>query len=286
MSAPATPTLTGFSSLFPTRASKTGITVDMVRSGVLDGIPAYTKYAGQIPADLIQLAINTAEDMVERETDVYFSIRKVYCVQDQLFEPPEVSGVVMPPLDKPANWFAGQRSGAITLPKLKAKKVYSLKLLPFGQYVVPIVIPQTRIRLQRQLLQLTTGAYQGGTDAAAYGGLGFGAGFYAVDGMRIPAGLEIIYDAGLTKRELENDFSGLFSLVLMSAAITVLVLTQARIGGGTQKEALGQDSLTNTVEYAQRNVGGPLGGEIKQLAMSYQHILSVFNSYKLNYIYL
>lgn len=263
-----------------TRPLKSGLTVEQLREEVLDGIPVYNGAKG-IAERLIQRALASAEDKVEKDTDILLSPRTVHCIQDQsdpVFEEGQDDDfrIVKPPLDKPANWFAGNRFGALRLPIGPARRLHSLTLVPFGVNArrLPVPVPpdpRSPVRLERNTVRFVPNVI-GGLMA-----INSVVGAHALnDKLTIPGGVEVVYEAGLSARQLAHDGQTLITMVVLAAQIEVLTEVQARLGGGVQKEKLVQDGMGNEVELAKREGGGPLGGEIAAARRLYEwHLRSV-----------
>jgi hypothetical protein len=270
------------------RVSKVGYDLDTVVDEIMHFIPASLDPNGLVRQPWFQGFIKrmlfTAEDTVERDLDILISRRKVYCIEDQTFEPPEEDAMVLYPLDKPVNWFAGHRRGALRLPKGFVKQLYSLKLrMPYNfasntpNFDIPVSGPQKAVVLQRNTISISPAGFAGWWPGVSYAAFN--------DGVRIPSGIDVVFEAGLSKRELENDWQGIYSLILLQTALGMLVELQPQVGEGAQKETLQQDSLMNAIEYAKRDAFGALGGDIKALAKRYDTLVNSLRANQLSWIY-
>lgn len=275
-----------------TYVSGVGLTVYHIKDGILDGLPL-TQNGIDVPLWLIRDAIDTAESKVESDCDMFIWERDVHCVAE--LDDSELTvdddRAIYPPLDKPKNWFAGERWGMIQLPRGPAKKLHRVTVLPYGFLAHPIDIPVdaeserqgiSRARLDRNKVRFVPGR----------NGLLFGQRISQMiytmrDDTTIPNGMEIVYRAGLSERELRLEGAKFRTLVMLQAGIQALAMLQARLAGGIQKETLGTDGLQNTVEIAKRDQLGPLGGEIKGLKANYNDLLrSVMADDSLRYRFL
>ena len=108
--------------------------------------------------------------------------------------------IVRPALDKPRNWFAGDRQAIVKLPFRPVQKIkrVTLKLVGFG--ATSVDIPLDRIRLTNNGFSLVPGQngyiLPNNTRLMNY--------WQFNDGMRLPGGLEVVFDAGLGKRGLKQ----------------------------------------------------------------------------------
>lgn len=251
--------------------SKTGATVQEVRDWCLNGLPV--EYKGEdVPEFMIEQMIRTAENMLEKQFDILLSVRTVYCTGD--LDDSEVTDdrILLPAFNKPANWFQGNRYGIIKVTKRPLKKVHRMYVKPMGFYRDrEFDIDPRNLRIHKSSIQVVPGAT----------GLIFGqnqlpaAAIIAVDGQMIPGGIGVIYDAGLSPREVNEEYPMLKTLALIQASILTLTFVQGRVGGGLQKEAVRVDGLDNVVEVGRREKGGPLAGEIRTLKEQYQAISSL-----------
>jgi hypothetical protein len=255
------------------RPSRTGVTVKMMREEYLDGLPVYAGPAG-IPTSLIERSILAAESRVEKQTDIILSPATVYCRKDQTRPTPaEGERIIMrPALTKPANWFSGNRFGALKLPVRPLNKIKKVRLLPYGPMALPFELEDgkyVQFRPVDNFLRFLPGVtgMLFGIDAAIFTQPPYNV-------MQIPGGIEVEAEAGLSKELLEDEFDILISMTMLAAASLILTAVQARMGGGVQKEQLVQDGLSNTVEYARRDKGGPLAGEIATFEAQYDELLS------------
>jgi hypothetical protein len=228
---------------------------------------------------------------VEKDLDILIKPRMIYCVQDQTFLPPEPDGIVLPPLDIPRNWFAGDRQGAVKLPKGFPREIKKITLQPYGPYTSPLNIPVSgtnkAIRLERNLLRFVPNRFgvlglSMPWSATVWRGT---PGNFGPAGTNVPGGIEVVYEAGLTKNQIENDYYPILDMVMLAAQIGVLTQVQARIGNGAQREKLGQDGLINEIDYPKREGFGPLGGELKQMEKQYQALLHSMRAGQLSFIY-
>jgi hypothetical protein len=260
------------------KLAELGITVDRIREECVDGIPLFAAGKG-VSDDIIQRAIFSAEDRVERDLDILIRVRRVYCIQNQMFDPPDQDAVILPPLDKPSNWFAGHRRGAIRLPRNNVKQIEKITLKPFGMFSREIDIPirDNRVRLERNTVRFVPGPYA----QEAYL-----AGWMMQDGINVPGGIEIIFTAGLTKREIEQDWYPVLSMVTIGAQMEIYTGLQPRIGAGLQEERLVQDALSNDIKYADKRDGGALGGELKRLELQYNRYRDTLRAGKLSFVYI
>jgi hypothetical protein len=276
------------------RPIKSGLTVKDLREEVLDGIPIFNGGKGILPRTM-ERALASAEDEVEKDIDMLFGKRTVYCIQDQS-QPEFAEGVkddyriIRPALDKPRNWFAGDRHGAIRLPLGPAKKVLSVHLTyPFGASQ-RFPVDSRSFRLERNSIRFVPMQYGGISGATA--GLIF-PGQFTYSNQSIPGGVEVIYETGLNRREMDQDWQEIPSMVLMLAAAKVLALTQPRIGGtgadGSAgsgpviKETQTTDNITNSIEFADRSKLGAYGGEITTLMNQYKSSMGRVNSRKITF---
>jgi hypothetical protein len=278
------------------RIRKTSLNVQVLRAELMSGLPLSI---GAVTDQQINRWLNAAEDQVERDLDMFISPRTVYCVHDQYATPESntpyyISG----PLDKPRNWFAGNRHGALKLPRGMGKKITSIKFLPTTGLVVPLIInlndenmnnPFRRIiRLKNSFVRFVDNWWRPMSGPMFNGYSGLGGWFFPFsqyDNMSIPGGIEIVYEAGLTPYQLENDFAGIEAMVLIQAQIAMLISLQYRTGRGAQAETLVEDALQNKLEYAKRDGFGPYGGEIKALKDRYKDLLAAFRT-EFNWIWL
>lgn len=245
------------------------VSVAEVREAVLSGIPLlYTQQGLGVTDALIADNIAAAQNKVGLDLDTLIGPREVRCIADQSDpEDPSDDAIIMPPLDKPRNWFAGDRWGSLKLPVLPAKKILSVTIKPYGWNASPIEIPANRVRLDNGNLRFVPGP------------MGYLLPFsYAVpamqlnDGSMLPGALEIVYVAGLTARDLLNK-PIIKTLIMLEAAILTLTMVQGRIGGGIAEESVGFDGLTNSVKLGRIDLLGPLGGLLKAYKASYAELL-------------
>lgn|GEM_PF-5339012 len=254
--------------------SRVGITVEDVRSVVLEGLPLFDRQGQPVSSAFIQLAIDAAEEKVSLDLDVLIGVREVRCIHDQTDpDDDDDDAIILPPFQKPRNWFAGDRWGDLPLPKLPAKRVKRVTLFPYGFTTTPIEVPvqgpNSRARLNRKSVQFVPGMYGmlfPPTSAGLLPAMQF------ADGQSIPGAIEVVYDAGLSARDLRQ-MPLLKMMILHMAGIMTLGLVQIRIGNGLQKEAGSLDGMMNAVELAKRDSAGPLGGEIRRLEKTYQELL-------------
>lgn len=258
--------------------SGVGLTVFHIKDGILDGLPL-TQNGLDVPLWLIRESIDAAESKVEADCDMFIWERDIYCVSELDDSELDISDdrTIFGALDKPKNWFAGQRWGMIQLPRGPAKKLHRVTVLPYGFLTQPIDIPvkdederlgDSRARLDKNKVRFVPGR----------NGLLFGQRLSQLiytlrDHETIPNGIEIVYRAGLSERELRLEGAKFRTLVMLQAGILALTALQARVGGGVQKESLQTDGLHNTVEVGKRDSAGPLGGEIKGLRKAYDDLL-------------
>lgn len=245
------------------------VSVAEVRETVLSGIPLlYTQQGLGVSDALIQGNIAAAQNKVGLDLDVLIGPHEIRCITDQSDpEDPLDDAIIMPPLDKPKNWFAGDRWGALKLPVLPAKKILVVTIKPYGWNTRPIPIPVDRIRLENGLLRFVPGP------------LGYLLPFSGAvpimqlnDGSTLPGALEVIYTAGLTARDLANK-PIIKTLIMLEAAILTLTMVQGRIGGGIAEESVGFDGLSNSVRLGRIDILGPLGGLIKAYKANYEELL-------------
>lgn len=262
------------------RPKKSHVTVDMVRQHVLDGIPVYLS-GEAIPDHMIQFNIWSAEDQVEKDSDLLIGPRDIHCIQDQS-EPVFKDGIddfriIKNALDKPRNWFAGDRRGAIKLPLGPAKIVKSVSIaLPYSTNA-RFAIRLDSVRLEKQLMRFMPARY-----GYMFQGTSGPWGPWSIfDSSAVPGGIEVIYQAGLSERQIQQDWMEIPAMVVTLAALRTLLATQARLGGGIQRESITQDNLVNMVELADRSHGGPLAGEIAGLARQYNEMLRALNAKKM-----
>lgn len=263
----------------------TGVTVESVR-GMLAGIPSLTflrsgPHAGLfvVEDEMIGEMILTAESMIGAELDLLLGLHEVRCVQDhdpaeEL--PPRV--LLKPALDKPRNWFEGDRWGSVDLPALPVRAVKRVTVYPSGWSAGSFEVPLGRVRAHRKGFKVASSALAMGNTAGWLMSQGQVSAplamAWASDGRAMPGGIEVIYTAGMTEREIA-DFPVLKTMARTQALILLLSFYQAFLGGGVQKEAAGVDGMSNAVETARRDVLGPLGGEIKALKATYEYLLGV-----------
>lgn len=258
--------------------SGVGLTVMHLKDGIIDGLPL-TQSGIDVPLWLLRDALDAAESKVESDCDMFIWERDVYCVSnlDDSGLDAEDDRAIYPALDKPKNWFAGQRYGMIKLPRGPAKKLIRVTVLPYGFMSAPIDIPvddeaerqgKSRARLDRNKLRFVPGR-----NGMLFGSAVTQMRYTMYDGETIPNGLEVVYRAGLSERQLRLEGAKFRTLVLLQAAIQAITMLQARMAGGMQKEALQTDGLANTVEVAKRDSGGPLGGELRSLRKNYDDLL-------------
>jgi hypothetical protein len=278
------------------RVSKLGLDPQVVYKQVLSGIPAYDGPRGVDPL-VVERLLYSAEDRVESDTDMLIKPRMIYCVQDRNFEPPEPDAIVKSALTIPANWFAGNRNGYTPLPNSPVRQIHRLSVVANNysnrRIEIQVNAPNSPIRLKQNALWLrpnflwqnivdSIGSWSGGGDTTS------GLGMYAANsnqfgaggrhrweaGRAIPAGLEVVFEAGLTKREIENDYYPLISMVYIQTQIGVLTELQQRVGGnGAQEETLQVDAMTNTIKFPDRSKAGVFGGELKALGAQYDQLL-------------
>lgn len=274
----------------PTAANfVTLISVESMLAGIPQSLHAHFGDSG-IPVVLVQEAIYSAEGRVERDLDILISPRKVYCVDNPGFEPPEPDAIVMPALDIPANWLAGNRQGILKLPKGFPKIIHSFKLRStwspsIRKFDVPVApIERSVITVAKNSVRLKSaqwGLWLAGAGVPHYGAGGFGAGgiYRQSAGTTIPGGAEFIYTAGLSQRELNSrEWRPLLSLIRIAAMIEVLTLVQPGVGGGAQKERLMTDATNNEIEYGRRDGFGAFGGDIKALQKQYDNLMRSLQS--------
>lgn len=276
------------------RPVKSGLTVKELKEEVLDGIPLYNGAKGILPKTM-ERALASAEDEVEKDIDMLFGKRTVYCIQDQS-QPEFPEGVqddfrvIRPALDKPRNWFAGDRHGAIRLPVAPARKIISVHLLyPFGASQ-RFPVNSTSFRLERNSIRFVPMQYGGISGSTA--GLIF-PGQFTYSNQSIPGGVEVVYEAGLTPREIAMDWQEIPSMVLMLAAAKVLALMQPKVGGTSAdgsggsgpviKESQTTDNITDSIEFADRSKLGAYGGEITTLMNQYKASMARVNSRKITF---
>lgn len=255
--------------------SKLGLNASELKQQILDGLPMYNYMGMSIPLITVEGALRSAEDRVERDLDILISKRTVWCKSDAV-EPEDIEDntIILKSLTKPVNWFQGHRQGALSLPKAPVKKILSVHIRTFGPYNAPFEIPLDRVRLESpNMLYFVPGVMGTIFPLSSYLGS-----YLVADGTRIPAGVEVKYEAGLSKREICNDYYPIITMVKVLAQIEVLTFMQILLGQGTQKEQVIQDGLGNTVEYASRSSMGPLGGEIKALNKLYDDLKNTMRS--------
>jgi hypothetical protein len=283
------------------RPIKSGLTVQDLKEEVLDGIPIYNGAKGILPRTM-ERALASAEDEVEKDIDMVFGKRTIYCIQDQS-QPefpdgaPDDHRIIRPPLDKPKNWFAGDRHGAIRLPLAPAKKIISVHLVyPYGVNQ-RFPLNTNSFALEKNCLRFKFLYYNNGgagyPTAAMPNAFFGGSGNASYANTSIPGGVEVVYEAGLTQREIENEWQEIPSMVLMLAAAKVLALVQARVGGtGADggggsgpviKETQTTDNITDSIEFADRSKLGAYGGEITTLMNQYKASMARVNSRKITF---
>lgn len=266
----------------------TGVAVEEIRAFVLNGLPVVVGGL-DVPSALIMQAIDAAENQVELDLDMLIWERDVHCISDQDDSeiPLDDTRIILGALDKPRNWFAGDRFGDIRLPKAPAKKLLRVTVLPYGplsyKFDLPLEDPRyAQPRLDKNKLRLVPGrtgmVLPFGQSLASY---------FIRDGWVIPNGLEVVYRAGLSQRQLHQQFPAIRFLVMTQAAILALGMVQGRMMGGAQREMVGSDNLQNSVETAKRDALGPLGGELKMLRANYNALLnSVRSDANLSWVWL
>lgn len=256
---------------------RSGVQITDVK-GMLLGIPGLRYLNGQqaIPDSVIYQNVLAAEDKVGLDLDLLIGVREIRCINDQT-EPtdPLDDSIIMPAFDKPRNWFQGDRWGALKLPYGPAKAVISVTAKPYG-YFSPMVIqiPKDRFRLEKGLLQFVPGGVLGTVlpyNASLSGTFAYGYNQFA-DGSMLPGGLEVVYTAGLSPRDLKRH-PLILTLVQLQALILTITFYQPWIGGGAQKETAASDGQNNSVELARRDRAGVLGGELAALLASYNALL-------------
>lgn len=138
--------------------SRVGITAEEVWITVLDGVPTYNLQGQRLPDVVIDTMIETAEAWVESKLDILIGLREVHCVEDQ-GDPNDDSTdiIVRTPLDKPRNWFQGDRSGIVKLPYRPAQRILSLRVKMAGFGMRSVDIPVDRIRMTEDSIQLVPG---------------------------------------------------------------------------------------------------------------------------------
>ncbi|TDE85582.1 hypothetical protein [Deinococcus sp. S9] len=249
-------------------ASRVGITAADVWQVALDGVPTYNLDGQRLPDAVIDGFIAAAENKVGIDLDVLIGVREVRCVADQGDPDDEEDDVIYhPALDKPRNWFAGDRAGLIKLPYRPLVKVLRVTVKPYGFGAQPLSVPLDRIRATKTSFSLVPGP-QGfifplGTPLPSY--------FTVADGHRIPGGLEVVYTAGLGKRDLKQ-YPIIRTLILLQAALLCLQSINVKIGGGVQQEQVRSDGLDNQVAL-QKGEMGVLSGPLKALTASYNALL-------------
>jgi hypothetical protein len=255
---------------------RSGVTAGEIQ-GMLAGIPNLRFLNGQeaVTLAIIYQNVLAAEDKVGLDLDILIGVREIRCINDQTEPTDEMDdSIIIPAFDKPRNWFAGDRWGALKLPYLPAKSVISVTAHPYGYYVGNLIsIPLDRIRLEKGLLQFVPGPLGTilPTNYALSVSYGFGYGQFQ-DGQMLPGGLEVVYTAGLSPRDLKRH-PIIKTLIQLEALILTITFYQGWIGGGAQKETAGSDGQTNTVELARRDHLGVLGGEISAMKSSYNELL-------------
>lgn len=269
-----TPHLPGELSWTPDWESRgTGVRVQEVREYVLDGLPVL-RGGHEIPAALIMQSIDAAEDKVEKDLDILIWERDVHCVSDQDDSDLDDSDtrVLLGALDKPRNWFAGDRFGVLRLPRAPAKRLIRVTLLPYGPLARPLELPIDDPRYAQPRLDRNKVRFVPGRMGIVLPMPQSIMAFFVRDGFVIPNGIEIVYRAGLSRRQLRQQAPMIRLMVIYQAAILTLGLVQGRMMGGAQKESVASDNLQNSVETAKRDQLGPLGGEIKALKATYNEL--------------
>ena len=250
------------------------VTAEEVWLTVLDGVPTYNLQGQRLPDAVVEGFIAAAENQVELDLDVLLRVRTIKCTNDQGDPDDEDDDAIYTPaLDKPRNWFAGDRAGIIILPYHHVVDVQRVTLRPAGFGVQAFDIPVDRLRLTSKGFSLVPGVNgylfpQGAASLANF--------WMLQDGRRIPGGLEIEYRAGLGKRGLKQ-YPAIKTLILLQAAILSLGAANVKLGGGVQQEQVRSDGLDNQVTL-QRNPLGPLGGALANLKSSYAAILRSLQS--------
>ena len=175
-------------------ASRIGILPEDVWTVALDGVPTYNLDGQRIPDLLIQEFISTAENKVGLDLDVLIGVRTVKCTPAQGDPDDEDDDAIYHrALDKPRNWFAGDRAGIINLPYRPVIDIQRLTLHPYGFGARTIDLPLDRLRVTTRGFSLVPGSngllFPPGT--TIWGGLSL------LDGNRVPGGIEVEYRAGL-----------------------------------------------------------------------------------------
>lgn len=240
--------------------SRIGITVDDVWQVALDGVPTYNLEGERLSDIFIEQMIETAENAVGLDLDVLIGVRTVKCSPLQGDPDDEDDDAVYhPALDKPRNWFAGDRAGIIPLPYRPVIDVQQLVVHPAGFGARRIEIPLDRVRTTGKGFSLVPGPngylFPPGTVLANFWSL--------EDGRRIPGGIEVTYRAGLGKRALKQ-YPVIKTMVLLQAALLCLSAVNIKLGGGVQQEQVRSDGLDNTVALQKGDLG-PLGGGMKAM---------------------
>lgn len=249
-------------------SSRVGLTAADVWQVALDGVPTFNLEGQRLPDAVIEGFLAAAESKVESDLDLLIGLREVRCTHDQGDPDDELSDVVYhPALDKPRNWFAGDRAGIIRLPFAPVQKILSVTVRPYGFGAVPLSIPLDRVRTTTKGFSLVPGPkgfiMPMGAALPAY--------FTVQDGTRIPGGLEVVYQAGLGKRGLKQ-YPLVRTLVLLQGAILALQSVNVKLGAGVQQEQVRSDGLDNNVTL-QKSPLGPLGGALAGLKATYSELL-------------
>lgn len=246
------------------------VTVGDVREAVLDGLPTLFLADGRgVPDAVIQGALASAQHKVEADLNILIGVHEVRCVRDKPDEDTLADNVIIhEPLDKPKNWFAGDRFGALKLPYRPVKKILKVRFLPYGWNSAPIDMQSERTRLEDNLLRFVPGPFGYMMPITAL----FPA-YQMSDGSANPGAIEVTFTAGLSERDLRLRYPLVAELIKTQAAIMVLSLVQGRVGGGVARESAGGDGLTNAVDLGRVDVLGPLGGILKGLKSNYAELL-------------
>lgn len=263
--------------------SATGVTAADIQA-MIAGIPALsgvlaTTGVAIISAGVIEQNILAAEAAVGTALGVLLGVHTVHCQQGSAPEDYPQGVIYKPAIQKPRNWFEGDRWGGIALPLLPVRSVSEIRVYPSGWLNANFLVPLERVRVSRKGFQIASAALMvGGLNGWLWSGQAVGAQqplamMMLTDGRAMPGGIEVTYEAGLSKREMD-DYPLLATLVKLQALMLTLTFFQAFIGGGAQKEAAGMDGMTNSVEL-KKDLLGPLGGELRALTASYNNLLNI-----------
>jgi hypothetical protein len=263
--------------------TKTGITVEEVKSHVLYGI--LLKAAGEnapLPDAAIQDKIRAAEDHIEHALRVFFGPRRVFSGVERrqnstgvLKLPDDYDPAVdwnEPAYDYHNDFWGYDRWGAIKLRRYPVRRVFQVVFAyPQAEPVYRVPDPWIAIDRRYGLVRLVPGA-----QAAVYANF---TGWFInaiLGGRGLPQSIYVDYECGFTQQELADEHSDLLEAVRMRTFLLLAGTLSIVLTGGFSSESLSLDGLSRSTSAGGKY--GPYSGIIEQLETREKELIATWES--------